>query len=83
MTPSDLIIVVDDDKDLIIVLVPLLMRNLMKLPVSYLSSDMYDTFFSKIKKSGELGAVSHHRSRFIRHVTCACHISTHGEVSHA
>ena len=50
MTPSDFIIAVDDDKDPIIVLAPLLMRNLMKLPVSYLSSDMYDTFFSKIKK---------------------------------
>ena len=52
---------------------------------SYLSKliDKYDSFFSKSQKSGELRAVSHHRSRFIRHVTCACHISTHGEVSHA
>ena len=41
---------------------------------------MYDTLFSKIKKSGELRAVSHHRSRFI---ICACHISIHREVSHA
>ena len=37
-------------------------------------------FLVKFKKKGELRAVSHHRSRF---VTCACHISTHREVSHA
>jgi hypothetical protein len=51
---------------------------------SYLSKliDRYDPFFSSIKKV-ELRAVSHHRSRFISHVTCACHIFTHGEVSHA
>ena len=40
------------------------------------------SFLIKLKKV-ELRAVSHHRSRFISHVTCACHIFTHGEVSHA
>jgi len=45
---------------------------------SYLSKliDRYDSFFSKSQKSGELRAVSHHRRRFISHVTCACHIPT-------
>ena len=51
---------------------------------SYLSKliDRYIPLLVKLKKV-ELRAVSHHRSRFISHVTCACHISTHGEVSHA
>ena len=41
---------------------------------------MYDTLFSKIKKSGELKELCSDWRRSVSHITCAGHISTHSGI---